>query len=490
MRKSLKFFLFLLILSPHLPAQNRHKVDSLLKLVATLPDDTNKANALYQLSRQYWNSNPDTVILYGNKLLVLARKLDYKKGLAGAFNTIGVAHSDMAEFDSAVAYYLQAEKHYRAFNNLQGAGMILNNIGVVYKKQGKLDEAISYYLQALKIAEETSDKKSQAMTLNNIAIIFRNKASTTANKDEFNMAVDYANRSLAIAREINNRSGMAAALNTLGTIAEKDKDFEKALSYHTEALEIYKQLGDKRSTSISMLNVGIMYYEMKKLDLAVECYLKALQMKTELQDKAGIIACYNNLGAVEAQRMNFKKAHEYFKNSEDLCKSIGSLLLLRETYQAIYESYEKAGDYRNAFIYHKLYSDVKDSLVNAESSKSIVQMQALYETEKKDKEILRQNAELKQKDLEALQKETQRNGFIIASVFMLAVAGAVFVGYRQKQKANVLLASQKSEIQRQKDIVEEQQKEILDSMRYASRIQQSLLPTERYIEQVLKRLKK
>jgi hypothetical protein len=47
-----------------------------------------------------------------------------------------------------------------------------------------------------------------------------------------------------------------------------------------------------------------------------------------------------------------------------------------------------------------------------------------------------------------------------------------------------------AEVVAQKELLEEKQKEILDSIRYAKRIQTSLLPTETYIARVLKLLKK
>ena len=49
-------------------------------------------------------------------------------------------------------------------------------------------------------------------------------------------------------------------------------------------------------------------------------------------------------------------------------------------------------------------------------------------------------------------------------------------------------ARQKAErqISEQKELVEEKQKEILDSIRYAKRIQNSLMPTETFIDRILK----
>ena len=63
---------------------------------------------------------------------------------------------------------------------------------------------------------------------------------------------------------------------------------------------------------------------------------------------------------------------------------------------------------------------------------------------------------------------------IIGFTLMLVVAGVSFRAYRNTQKANEIISGQK-------DLVEEKQKEILDSIHYAKRIQKSLLPTGKYI---------
>jgi len=471
MFKTITIVLLFLFFSSVCISQNRRKVDSLLQLVSKSADDTNKANAFYQLSRQYWNSSPDTTMLYASKLLTLSKKINHKRGIAGGYNSIGVAYSDQAKFDSAVVYYLLAVKVYTDMGNLQGAGMALNNIGVVYKKQGKLDEAIKYYIQSLKAAEDAGDKKSQVMTLNNISIIFRNRAMTTNNKAEFNTAIDYATRSLKIADENNIISGKGSVLTTLGTIYENTAQYDKAIKYYTEAIDIFKTLNEVRSIGVVVTNLGNVYFDLKNYDMAEQYYLDGLKTRMSTQDKNGVIGNYNNLGAVENKRRNFKKAYEYLQKAETIAKNIGANTMLRETYQAFYQTYENEGNYRSAFIYLKLYSDLKDSIVNSDNSNSIAQMQALYETEKKDKEIVLQKSEIKQKELESAKNESQRNMFIIASALMLVLVAAVVIGYRQKT------------------LVEEQKRDIIDSIRYARRIQQSLLPTEKYIERVLKKLK-
>ena len=93
------------------------------------------------------------------------------------------------------------------------------------------------------------------------------------------------------------------------------------------------------------------------------------------------------------------------------------------------------------------------------------------------------------------EKQAQKNSFIrnlllfgILSILLILVF--VFRSYRIKNKSNILLEQKNTEIAMQKEIVEEKQKEIIDSIHYAKRIQQSLLPTEKYIEKTLIRLNK
>jgi hypothetical protein len=88
-----------------------------------------------------------------------------------------------------------------------------------------------------------------------------------------------------------------------------------------------------------------------------------------------------------------------------------------------------------------------------------------------------------------------RNAFIAGFVLTLFAALLILRGYRNKQKANIIISLQKEEVEKaktlieeQKALVEEKQKEIVDSIRYARRIQQALVTNEKYIHRNLKQL--
>ena len=72
--------------------------------------------------------------------------------------------------------------------------------------------------------------------------------------------------------------------------------------------------------------------------------------------------------------------------------------------------------------------------------------------------------------------------------FLISLVMGEFAVWFLLERGKVFMDLQKKQIQKQKLLVEEKQKEILDSIQYAKRIQQSLLPTEKYIEKSLKKL--
>jgi len=108
-----------------------------------------------------------------------------------------------------------------------------------------------------------------------------------------------------------------------------------------------------------------------------------------------------------------------------------------------------------------------------------------YETAKKDKELVEKSLEIEKHEAEAKHQSILRNSFIAGFTLVLLFALFVLRSYKQKQKANRIITMQKNEVEKQKHLIEEHQKEILDSIHYAKRIQRSLLPTDKYFERVL-----
>jgi len=132
-----------------------------------------------------------------------------------------------------------------------------------------------------------------------------------------------------------------------------------------------------------------------------------------------------------------------------------------------------------ALHYYKKFRSLNDSIFSRENKEEILRKEMNYNFDKKEAAT---KADQDKKDIiskeELKQKEQQRNYFIIGFALLALLVLFIFKGYNDKQKANKIITLQKL-------LVEEKQKEILDSIHYAKRIQTSLLPTEKYIERIL-----
>ena len=80
---------------------------------------------------------------------------------------------------------------------------------------------------------------------------------------------------------------------------------------------------------------------------------------------------------------------------------------------------------------------------------------------------------------------SQKTILYLAGFLVFVIGTALLIAYKSnknKQRANMMLSKQKIEIESQKHLLEEKQKEIVDSITYAKRLQQAILPPKEFIK--------
>ena len=235
---------------------------------------------------------------------------------------------------------------------------------------------------------------------------------------------------------------------------------------------------------------------------ALESFSTSMKFAEEIADSAGITLSYLHIGGVYIKQKKYQDALRYFTLSRNLAVKIGDIGCLREVYLGLSIADSAGGNYKGAYENHKQYILYRDKIDNEETRKKTIQSQMNYDFEKKEAIAKAEyKKELESQTLIADEKSRkQRLVLILVSCFLVLVvlfAGFIFRSLRltrkQKQVIEIqkqLVEQQKQEVEHQKIIVEEHQKAIIDSITYARRIQQSLLPTEKYIEKQLNRLMK
>ncbi len=80
-----------------------------------------------------------------------------------------------------------------------------------------------------------------------------------------------------------------------------------------------------------------------------------------------------------------------------------------------------------------------------------------------------------------------RNIILVGFLLVLTLIIVIVLSYRQKQKTNAILKTQKQQIEQQRDFIALQKKEIEDSIHYAQKIQSAILPATGFVNQIFKK---
>ena len=434
-RKYLILFCIFFVFKNFLPAQNR-KLDSALNLLKVQKNDTNKAKNLILIGRYFGQSGKyDTCIYFSKRALSLSDKLNFKPGMAASFA----------------------------------------NIAISYNEQGNYPMALDYSLKSLKIREETGDKKNTAASLNNVAIIYKDLK-------DFKKSFEYNNKSLKLKREISDYYGIAASLNNIAVLYRDQNKTDTALKFYTEALKIRKQINDERGIATTLNNIANIYSEQNNQKEALEFNEKSILLRQKLNDRQGLALSYNTKAKINNRLKNYKEAKRFAFKTLEIGSESGMKIEIENSNKILSEIFQNEGDYKNGLKYYKAFIAMQDSIFNEENTKKNVRIEMNYEYEKKEAV-----AKAEQEKKEAVTAaESKKQKIVIWSVcgILVIVISFAFFAYRsflQKKKANI-------EITLQKEIIEAKQKEILDSIYYARRIQRSLLPGEKYIEKKLAQL--
>lgn len=378
-----------------------------------------------------------------------------KKKIAITFSTVGIKSWEDGMYSSAIKYQLNGLKIWEELGNKKGIANTYNNIGIVYDALGNYDKAIECHMMAIKsrelfLKEEKKNlnpnqisaiKNAEANSYNNLGVVYEKQANLLLlNGDSieamkvYNKALDDLFRASQLFHETTNASGIPMTFDNLGNIYKDKGEYDKAMEYFLKALHLREEkvCGDcKLDYSVSLISIGSLYFKQNKLKDAAEYLSKALKISDQIGARENIKSCCEILSKIHFSLGDYKRAYEYLEK----CTA------------------------------------VKDSLLNAESYKQVAEMNAKYDTEKKETQI-----KLLEKDKEKQDIESKKQKVIMYSVsgglcLVLLLAIFIFRGYRQKKKAHNIIS-------KQKHLVEEKQKEIIDSINYAERIQRSFMATK------------
>ena len=409
-------FILILIFFNAASIKASNELDSLRKIIRFEKDEIKVAIALTILGDRIFFTYPDSALVYlelseykMQKILntpsihdTIKRKLFYY--MAANYGDRGSIFLQKGDVPEAFSYYNMAMKINEKYQNTYGIASNLSNIGYIY--QSRLNDnkrAIECYTKVLLLADKlgASFRWLKGNTLSSIAETYRESGNIS-------LAVYYNDISYTINKQERNLTGLANALNIRAKILNDQNRISKAIQAAEESNTLYLQSGDLEGYSGNLILLGNLLISRNELPKAENALKEAIEVSTRNNYRINVKEASEALKQIYFRQKRWKEAADMSELHGNITDSIENKSMLTKT--------------------------IRD-LINFENKNRALEdsLRFMSEQLKKDKQIQRQEIQIKQQKL-------MRNTAIGGTLVLLAAVLILFFRYRliQKQKENQL----------------------------------------------------
>jgi len=467
-QKNITYLFYLLFSLSSLYIKSQSKlIDSLNYLIKQSKEDTSQVLLLNALSSELGNiSETSKAIITVRKSISLSQRLNYKKGFANACKTLGSIYLNINDLPKALDFLYKSLKAFENINDKTGIAANYNNIGLAYYYQRDFDNALVFYLKSLTLKEALNDKKGIANSYTNLSSIY-------IHKGDYFKALDLLYKGLKIKKEIKNKRGICTSS---GAISGFFIDiFDKSDSIKELVIPALNNVWQIQNTQkINLKNINQLL-----LDSAFEIEKRTLVLAQDIGDKIQVAYCLKGMAYVYEREKKYKEAITYFLKSAKISDSIKAKLLYGSTASSLYECYVKLGSYKEAFNWLLIYKTISDTANSQENKKAAMKQGIEFEYEKQKALDLKDHEKQMEVSVEK-EKKQKVISYCIAVGLILALLLSLFIINRLR-----ITRKQKGIIELQKKLVEEKQKEVFESITYAKRLQEAILPPQDFINKYI-----
>jgi serine phosphatase RsbU (regulator of sigma subunit) len=424
-------------------------------------------DSLVRRAEKVYQTDPSLAYKYSKQAVIQSQNEKKSSSAGKAYEMLGVSCDYLGDLDSALICFDKAIE----LLNTQSDQLLLasvykskaNSLCLLYKNE----EALVYYVKASDIFKKNKSFKQEASCVMGIGNVY-------SSMKFYNLSLNYYHQSLKYFEEQKDSIFVSYLLTNIAEVYATLKQDDKELEYHRKALAIKEKLRDDYGLVYSYSNMAVLLARIEKKDSALYYANKAIEISQAINNQEFLTSSYQALGNVYVNFKQYNDAIKYYNMalviSRKLLNTKAECNLLKE----MADLYIKSGDYKNATNYLSEFIIMNDSINNVETKKSFDQLQTQFETEKKEKEI------------SLLNERDKKRRIVIYSIIGLSLllgllSFVLFNRFRLKRRVANELEIRNTEISNQKNIIEEKQKEITDSIHYAKRIQNTLLTHKDFI---------
>ncbi len=396
-------------------------LDSLLKAERDyLKEDSNKVKLLNDIAFYLKSVEPGKGLLYAQKAVALAIKINNAGSLLNAYLARGVNYTKLSQFSNSLDDLQNAEKICESIGDKKGLAKVYNSIGDLYVHiPSNRENALLYFKKATTINEATGDKIELAGTLSNIG-------NTYVGIDSFTTALQYFKRAQFL--------------------YDQFKPGNKEDMYH-----FYSSLGALYA-EISAADLQAIGFKGQQYDSAIYYTQESLTIADDLGMEYGIALSLRQIGDINLYQGKYTAALSYALKAKQLAQQKGYQGIEVDAIYTISKAYAGIHHFDSAYVYTDQYILLNDKLSYDEKKKTLTKMELKYEFDKKEDSLHFQNALLsKNNTLSKLQLRQQWLYSIGFMLLLLSISGFVFYRNRNKQAKLILQLEKERAEQKQRE---------------------------------------
>jgi len=216
-------------------------------------------------------------------------------------------------------------------------------------------------------------------------------------------SIIYGKQAVEVAIQFHDEKHEHEAYNNIANSYALLKDYKETIFYLEQALHKSEIIGDAKVILDDIYRIADVYSSSKNHTKSIEYYNKALKINEIMNNRGKVAHALNRIG------LEYKKAGQYKKASEFFIRALrfeeeNRRVLMRDEYKQISEFYASRGEDEKALEYYKLFTTMRDTITNVESSHKISNMQTRYEEEQRQRriELLQKEREIRDLELQQL----------------------------------------------------------------------------------------
>jgi signal transduction histidine kinase len=451
------------------------KTDS-LRQVLNNKEGSDKISAQLDLAlRIIKTSKLEAEILAKNALA--AAKINHNKTLEiRAYIVLGRIGVTLDNKNFSEAYYDSALAIANAAGDNWHKGEILFHKGVIKHNSREEINALEYFNASLQACRLSDNFKIMGSSFSMMGTIFRVNGL-------YDRAIEYTINSKLNYEKAGFSEGNAWDAYLLGRIYSDLKLHQKALEYFLEALDIYaKQAavdGIHDGVAICYEQIGLLNLESGNLAEAHRYIDKTMEIYTTDKSVYGLSNAHKNLGMVEYSMGNYALAEKYLNESLKVKKEIGDFLSIPtldeylglcligkgrikegfnnlqqglilaisndqkkiqlNIYAKLTEAYLRIHDLKNAISCQNKQIIIQDLLLSGAANIKMEQLQAIYEIDKKNGQILELERQNEINSLIIKQHRISQQLMIAGILIAFLISLTIYWFYNQIRRKNLEL---------------------------------------------------